>query len=317
MMVNKKMSRCNNDQGEETNFGNGFPLTGHKANETCMKSTGTLQQKPMGKNGKFFSHKPFTLESGETLSSVSLDYTTLGKFDPENVVWIFPGIENEWPELHRLIYRKRYFLVTVKMPAYGNFFTLKDMVRAYQLLKTDLDIARIKMGIGASMGGQLLLEWASEEPGLFEFIFPVATNAVQSAWGIAFNTSQRLCLEMGQPGISAAKAFASILDGQLPKNGLTDARNYYLLTKSMDSHNLGRGRKTIQQALQKITCRALVISLEGDMLFPKQEQEFLAKHIAEAELKIIPSAYGHAGYILETKTILQTIEEFICKHTNN
>jgi homoserine O-acetyltransferase len=268
-------------------------------------------------NGKFISHKPFTLESGETLSSLSLDYSTVGNFDKGHVVWVFPGIENEWPEMNKLFYRTKYFLVTAKMPTGKNFFTLRDMMRAYQLLKNDLEINRIHAGIGASMGGQLMLEWAVEEPELFEYIFPIATNAAQSAWVIAFNTSQRLCLEMGAPGVNAAKAFASILEGQSPKNGSAGARTYYLLTKSMDSHNLSRGRKSAEQALQKIKSKTLVMSLAGDMLFPKSEQEFLAKHIPGAELKIIPSSYGHAGYILETKTILKNIEEFICKHTNN
>ena len=264
--------------------------------------------------GTFTSHKPFTLESGETLSSVTLDYSTVGNFNKENVVWIFPGIENEWFEMNKLFYQKKYFLISVKMPTGENFFTLKDMMRAYRLLKNDLQIARIHMGIGASMGGQLLLEWAVEEPELFEFIFPIATNAAQSAWVIAFNTSQRLCLEMGAAGYKAAKATASLFDGPTEKNG---AATYYKLTKSMDSHNLSRGRKDTEQALQKIKSKTLVMSLQGDMLFPKPEQEFLAKHIPQAGLRIIPSRFGHAGYILETKTILKTIEEFLCKHTNN
>ena len=45
------------------------------------------------------------------------------------------------------------------------------------------------------MGGQQLLEWAIEEPALFEYIFPIATNAEHSPWGIAFNASQRMCIE--------------------------------------------------------------------------------------------------------------------------
>ena len=69
------------------------------------------------------------------------------------------------------------------------------MVRAYRFLKDDLGINKIHIGIGGSMGGQQLLEWAIEEPNLFEFIFPVATNAEHSSWGIAFNASQRWCIE--------------------------------------------------------------------------------------------------------------------------
>ena len=67
-----------------------------------------------------------------------------------------------------------------------------------------------------------MLEWAIEEPDLFEHIVPIATNAVLSPWGIAFNSSQRLAIEAdnswteqrqdaGQKGLSAARSRSSIL----------------------------------------------------------------------------------------------------------
>jgi homoserine O-acetyltransferase len=69
------------------------------------------------------------------------------------------------------------------------------MVRAYRHLRNFLGIEKIHIGIGGSMGGQQLLEWAIEEPGSFEYIFPIATNAFHSAWGVAFNASQRFAIE--------------------------------------------------------------------------------------------------------------------------
>ena len=64
-----------------------------------------------------------------------------------------------------------------------------------------------------------LLEWAIEEPELFAHIVPIATNAVLSPWGIAFNSSQRMAIEAdaswlekkpdaGQKGLSAARSIA-------------------------------------------------------------------------------------------------------------
>ncbi len=177
---------------------------------------------------KIFSYnKSFTLKSGKTLPGFHLAYTTLGKLnaDKSNVVWIFHALTANsnplewWPGLvgeQKLVDPEQYFIVCVNMPGscYGSigpldndpltdkpyyhnfpFFTTRDMVRAYRFLKDELRIDKIHIGIGGSMGGQQLLEWAIEEPNLFEFIFPIATNAEHSSWGIAFNASQRWCIE--------------------------------------------------------------------------------------------------------------------------
>jgi homoserine O-acetyltransferase len=75
------------------------------------------------------------------------------------------------------------------------------------------------MGLGGSTGGMQLLEWAIEEPALFEHIVPIATNACLSSWAIAFNASQRMAIEAdntwleprpdaGQKGLAAARSIA-------------------------------------------------------------------------------------------------------------
>ncbi|HET7119192.1 MAG TPA: alpha/beta fold hydrolase, partial [Hanamia sp.] len=175
----------------------------------------------------FASDKSLTLESGYVLPSYHLAYTTYGKINSakDNVVWIFHALtansnaEEWWPGLvgeGKLFDPEKYFIICVNMPGscYGSigpldknpnsgqtyyhdfpFFTPRDMIRSYQPLKESLGIKKIKIGIGGSMGGQQLLEWAIEEPELFENIFPIGTNARHSAWGIAFNASQRMCIE--------------------------------------------------------------------------------------------------------------------------
>ena len=46
------------------------------------------------------------------------------------------------------------------------------------------------------MGGQQALEWAIMKPELIDNLILVATNAVHSSWGIAFNESQRMSIEV-------------------------------------------------------------------------------------------------------------------------
>lgn len=194
---------------------------------------------------------PFVLESGETLPGFHLAYTTHGTLNAgrNNVVWIFHALTANsnplewWPGLvgpGKFFDPAKYFIICVNKPGspygsisplsrnpqtgepwYSSFpvWTIRDMIRAYQHLKNELGIAQIRIGLGGSTGGMQLLEWAIEEPELFEYIVPIATNAVLSPWGIAFNTSQRMAIEAdpgwkdqhpdaGQKGMAAARSIA-------------------------------------------------------------------------------------------------------------
>jgi homoserine O-acetyltransferase len=199
----------------------------------------------------FNYNESFTLESGVTLPGYHLAYTTHGKLNAakDNVVWIFHALTANsnplewWPGLTgegKFFDPSRYFIICVNKPGspYGSIsplsnnpqtnqpyyhdfpvFTIRDMIKAYQKLKDHLGIDRILVGLGGSTGGMQLVEWAIEEPELFEHIVPIATNAVLSPWGIAFNSSQRLAIEAdgtwleprqdaGQKGLSAARSIA-------------------------------------------------------------------------------------------------------------
>lgn len=200
---------------------------------------------------EIFNHQqPFTLESGKVLPELHLAYNTFGTLNAEgdNVIWVFhalTGNSNPLEWWHGLVGEgslftpEKYFIVCVNMPGshYGSinalsnnpetgkpyyhtfpWFTTRDMIRAYQFLKESLGIKKIQVGLGGSMGGQQLLEWAIEEPNLFENIVPIATNAFHSSWGIAFNTSQRMCIEAdatwhnndAEAGIQGMKAARSL-----------------------------------------------------------------------------------------------------------
>jgi homoserine O-acetyltransferase len=333
----------------------------------------------------FHADKSLTLESGSILPTYHLAYTTYGKLNnaKDNVVWIFHALTANseaaewWPGLvgeEKLFDPEKYFIVCVNMPGscYGStgpldknpetgeiyyhdfpFFTPRDMIRSYQPLKEFLGIEKIKIGIGGSMGGQQLLEWAIEEPDLFETIFPIATNARHSAWGIAFNASQRMSIEAdgtwkeknpraGMEGMKAARSIALIsyrhyetyhasqsehhIDKienyksesyqkyQGEKLGKRfNAFSYYFLSKGMDSHNVGRGRGSIENALHKIKAKTCAIGITTDILFPANEQQFIAENIDGAEFFTINSLYGHDGFLLEYEQIEKIIKEALEK----
>ena len=90
-----------------------------------------------------------------------------------------------------------------------------------------------------------------------------------------------------------------------------NAFSYHALSRSMDSHHIGRGRKDAATALQRISAVTIVIGLKSDILFPLSEQRYLAKHIPDAMLVEIDSVYGHDGFLLEFDAIESEIKKFL------
>jgi homoserine O-acetyltransferase len=330
-----------------------------------------------------FEHgRAFTLESGRSVPGFRLAYSTYGSLNDarDNVIWIFHALTANsdpaewWPGMvgsGKLFDTDRHFIICANMPGscYGStgpldtdpatgepwyhgfpFFTPRDMARAYSYLRISLGIESIFTGIGGSMGGQQLLEWAVEEPGLFRHIIPIATNACHSAWGRAFNASQRMCIETdgtwrekrpdaGLNGMKAARSVALLSYRHYDTYAATqrdlpdalenfrsesyqrhqgeklaarfNAFSYQALTKGMDSHDLGRSRGTITEALSRIRARTLVIGIDTDVLFPVVEQEYLAREIPGAELAVLASLYGHDGFLLEYEKLTQVIKPFL------
>jgi homoserine O-acetyltransferase len=79
----------------------------------------------------------------------------------------------------------------------------------------------------------------------------------------------------------------------------------------MDSHHVGRKRNSVEDALKQIQARTLVIGIKNDVLFPVEEQQFLADHIPNARFIELNSFYGHDGFLVETEILTQEIGNFL------
>lgn len=228
--------------------------------------------------------------------------------------------------------------------------TNRDVIKAFDLLRESLEFNHVHTILGASLGGQQALEWTIEKPQVFKHIIAIATNAFHSPWGIAFNEAQRLAIEAdatwienderaGLNGLKAARAigmlsyrhYTGFAQSQSEKsNHVTEnfraatyqryqgeklakrfnAYTYWLLSKMMDSHHISRGKESVEEVLRSVNAKALIISIDSDILFPPEEQEFLAKHIPDAAIKTLSSAYGHDGFLVEYPTLKRIIKEF-------
>jgi homoserine O-acetyltransferase/O-succinyltransferase len=326
----------------------------------------------------------FALENGSSLPGFTLCYHTYGQLNArkDNVIWICHAltassdVEGWWPELvgDGLPFDTRnYFVVCVNIigSCYGStgplsinplnntpfyhqfpFITIRDMVGTYQLLAKHLDIQKIQLLVGGSMGGYQALEWSLMQPTLIEQLFLLVTSARESSWRIAIHTAQRMAIEAdgtfaesfdkaGEKGLKAARAIGMLTyrnpyiyeDRQRDEdtnkldhfkassyieyqgNKLAkrfNAFSYWVLTKAMDTHNLARGRnKNLEEILNAISQRTLIIGIETDILCPLHEQEYLAQHIPNSELIVIHSEYGHDGFLTERKHIETHLQRWL------
>lgn len=221
--------------------------------------------------------------------------------------------------------------------------TIRDMVNAHILLRKHLGIEKIFLLVGGSMGGYQAMEWCIMEKDIAERLVLLATSASESAWGIATHTAQRLSIEAdgtwksndnnaGSAGLKAARAIGMLTyrnyNIMVQKQSDTDtdktdnfkassyicyqgdklvkrfnAYSYWLLTKSMDSHNIARGREDAATVLHTIQQPTLIFGISSDILCPLVEQQFLAKHLPNATLIQIDSEYGHDGFMVENEQI--------------
>jgi homoserine O-acetyltransferase/O-succinyltransferase len=89
-----------------------------------------------------------------------------------------------------------------------------------------------------------------------------------------------------------------------------DANSYLVLTESMNSHDVGRGRGGVAAALAQVTAEMVVVAVDSDRLYPPR----LSDEIAEAagspgRVRQIASDYGHDGFLIEIDQVGGIVRE--------
>jgi homoserine O-acetyltransferase len=335
-------------------------------------------------NTQIFKHtQSFELESGAELNELEIGYHTYGRLNKagDNVIWICHALTAnsdvfDWwkglvgdgyffnPDEHFIVcanvlgsaYGTTNPLSTNPVTGYPYYLgfpqvTVRDMVKAHQLLAAHLQVKKIDVLIGGSLGGQQASEWGIIDPLFIRNLILIASNAKHSPWGIAFNESQRLSISAdrtfysntpngGSKGLKAARSIALLsyrsykaynISQQEDSDFQTDgykassyqdyqgqklvnrfnAYSYWYLGKAMDSHHVGRNRGGIEKALSLIQARTLVIGIKSDVLFPIEEQQYLFRHIPQSAFAEFESFYGHDGFLIETEALTNIIKSFL------
>ncbi|MEO1628076.1 MAG: alpha/beta fold hydrolase [Bacteroidota bacterium] len=197
----------------------------------------------------FHSASSFHLETGEQLHDLTIAYHTYGQMNArkDNVIWVFHAltanshVTDWWAGLFgegALFDPSKQFIVCANIlgscygstcarsinpltnEAYGLDFplvTIRDIVRAHDLLRAHLGIEQIALGVGGSCGGHQALEYAAIFPERMEKMALLVTSARESAWAIAIHEAGRMSLqadpsfwdntdEAGEEGLRGARA---------------------------------------------------------------------------------------------------------------
>jgi homoserine O-acetyltransferase len=94
-----------------------------------------------------------------------------------------------------------------------------------------------------------------------------------------------------------------------------DANSYITLVSAMNSHDVGRGRNSVVEALHQIKCPTLVLGIENDRLFPLSGQKLIADSVGGqlvgGELQVIQSEFGHDGFLIETQAVGSRLKQLL------
>jgi homoserine O-acetyltransferase len=91
-----------------------------------------------------------------------------------------------------------------------------------------------------------------------------------------------------------------------------DANSYVLLTRSMITHDLGRDRGGVDAALASVSAKALVIAVDSDRLFNREQSERIAAAIpGSGPVRIVHSPFGHDGFLIEHDQVAAMVASFL------
>jgi homoserine O-acetyltransferase len=343
--------------------------------------TGIISEKT-----KFFeSEEPFHTELGGHLPSLRVAYRTWGRLNEgrDNVVLVCHALTGSadadawWKGMFTkggAFDETRDFIICSNVLGscygttgpvsinplsglhYGPDFppiTIRDMVHVQRRLLVSLGIHKLKLAVGASLGGMQVLEWGFLYPDYVEALMPMGASGRHSAWCIAQSEAQRQAIFADRDwndgwytaerpparGLAAARMMAmcsyrsyenfQTRFGRELQQGNTfkaesylhhqgrklverfDANTYVTLTKAMDMHDLARDRGVYEEVLGSMQLPVEILSICSDVLYPKEEQEELARHMPKSRLRYLEEPYGHDAFLIDVETVSRMVRELL------
>lgn len=215
-------------------------------------------------------------------------------------------------------------------------FTLNDIAKLYSLALKELNISKIFLGIGGSIGGALLWEQAVLEPDLFENIVPVAADYKTTPWIKALCKVQDEILNNSVNPVAVSRMHAMTfyrspesfitkfgLDKDKSKNhgGIEDWLEYHgkqlenrfslasykLVNHLMTTSDISWGSGNHLEAASKVNANIHLITIDTDGLYTAKENwdAYVNLSLTKNNIHIheIRSIHGHDAFLIETSQL--------------
>ncbi|NEK84249.1 alpha/beta fold hydrolase [Blastococcus saxobsidens] len=296
----------------------------------------------------------FALESGANLPA-RLVHATHGTLDADggNAVLVpsyYTGTSDSylpWIGPGRVLDTERLFVVVVDMLGNGvstspsnapagvggpdyPVVTVRDQVRAQRLLLDSLDVDRLRLVVGWSMGAMQAYEWAVTFPDDVDALLPICGAARCSPHNRVFLEGVRAALtadpafdggRYAAPPVAGLEAFGrvyagwaysrdffhsgtyrelgypsvqAVLDGWAADHAALDANDLLAMMDTWLSGDVGRDRPGgYEAALRSIRARTIVMPSTTDAYFTPADSEVEASLVPGAELRPLESELGH------------------------
>jgi homoserine O-acetyltransferase/O-succinyltransferase len=281
------------------------------------------------------------LDCGMTLPAVQQRVTIDGAAplpDGSNVVFAAHALTGSsrvaewWPDIvgEGALFDRRYWCVIGINVLGGNYgstrpeqrVTVRDIVRAQQKVFDRLEIPRLAVVIGGSLGGMQALQWAMDAPERVAHAIIIGASDHHTAMGIALNAVQREAIALDPVrGVALARKIAMLsyksedllrerhdrkadrkgraqfdVEGYLDHQGekfieRMDGATYTLLTHAMDSFDV-RNRPAPPGV------DLTFVGISSDWLFRPQEIRAAAKRLHARYLEL-ESNHGHDAFLAE------------------
>ncbi len=129
-----------------------------------------------------------------------------------------------------------------------------------------------------------------------------SANELNQRFGRAWQSGRS---PLGEGGRFAMESYLDFHGNKFTRR--FDANSYITLVEAMNSHDVGRDRGGVEEALRLVTATTLVLGVDSDRLFPLDGQERIARGIRNTldgdEPVVIASDFGHDGFLIETDAV--------------